>query len=219
MKICVVIPAHNESKAIAGLVKEIKGQGLDVLVVDDGSSDNTDQIATLAGAVVLRSEVNEGKGVCLRKGFKYALANDFDAVITMDGDGQHLPQELPQFVRLANTSKGDVFVGNRMYKTKDMPFVRIATNRFMSWMISRLSGQKIPDSQCGFRLIRRRVLEIVELKTAKFEIETEILIKAARSGFKIEPVLIKTVYGGEKSRINPLVDTLRFIRFLTQGLR
>ena len=214
MKICVIIPTFNESKEISRLVKEIKGKNLDVLAVDDGSSDSTAQIASKAGAIVLRNPVNEGKGSCLRKGFKYALEHGFDAVITIDGDGQHLPEDLPNFVSLAANSKADIFAGNRMSQTRNMPFVRVLTNRFMSWVISILSKQNIPDTQCGFRLIRRNVLEKVELKTSKFETETEILIKASRLGFKIEPVSIKTIYRGEKSQINPFVDTFRFLKFI-----
>ncbi|MDO8662760.1 MAG: glycosyltransferase family 2 protein [Candidatus Omnitrophota bacterium] len=222
MKTCVIIPAFNESKEISGLVEKIKAINPHILVVDDGSDDSTAQIALSAGAVVLKNSSNEGKGLCLRKGFKYALENNFDAVITMDGDGQHLPEDLPNFLRLGDDPNADIVVGNRMLKTQDMPFIRVVTNRFMSWLISLLSKQKIPDTQCGYRLIKRRVLEKLELKTSNFEIETEILINASRMGFKIRSVPIKTVYRGEKSQINPLVDTIRFLKFIlrqSQGTR
>ena len=214
MRACVIIPAYNESKEIAGLIKDIKTKVPDVLVVDDGSTDPTSQVASQAGAIVIRNIVNQGKGACLKQGFKYALANNFDAVITMDGDGQHLPEDLLAFTRGAESSASAILVGNRMLETKDMPWLRIITNKFMSWVISILSKQKIPDTQCGFRLIRSAVLEKIELKTTKFETETEILIKASRLGFKIESVPIKTVYRGGKSQINPFVDTLRFLRFI-----
>ena len=214
MRICVIIPTHNESKEIFRLVKEIKEQNLDVLVVDDGSMDNTSQIASDAGAAVLKNPVNEGKGSCLRKGFAYALEHNFDAVITMDGDGQHLPKDLQYFISSTGISKSDIFIGNRMLQTKNMPGIRILTNKFMSWLISLLSKQDIPDTQCGFRLIRRAVLEKIKLQTSKYEIETEILIKAAQSGFKIESVPVTTVYRGEKSQINPFADTLRFLKFI-----
>ncbi|MDD2927564.1 MAG: glycosyltransferase family 2 protein [Candidatus Omnitrophica bacterium] len=214
MKTCIIIPAHNESREIARLVKEIKGQSPDVLVIDDGSTDNTAEIASESGAVVLRNQSNEGKGSCLRKGFAYALTHNFDAAVTMDGDGQHLPQDLKLFITSASVSESGILIGNRMLQTKNMPLVRLLTNRFMSWLISRLCKQDIPDTQCGFRLIKRQVLERIELKTAKFEIETEILLKASRSGFKIDSIPITTVYRGEKSRINPLIDTLRFLKFI-----
>ncbi len=216
MKTGVIIPTYNEAKQIYRLVNEIKGQGLDVLVVDDGSRDGTAQIAASAGAVVLRNETNEGKGACLRKGFKYCLERNFDAVITMDGDGQHLPEDLPRFISGAVDPGAGIFAGNRMLEIKGMPLLRVITNKFMSWLVSGLSRQDIPDSQCGFRLIRRSVLEKIELKTSKFETETEILLKASRAGFKIASVPVRTVYRGETSKINPFRDTLRFLKFIVK---
>jgi len=105
-----------------------------------------------------------------------------------------------------------------MDKPKDMPFVRIWTNKFMSWFISSMVKQKIPDTQCGYRLIKKDVLSKINLVSYNFEIESEILIKAARLGFKIESVPIKSVYAGEKSRINPVVDTIRFFKFAIKEL-
>jgi glycosyltransferase involved in cell wall biosynthesis len=214
MKTCVVIPTYNESRAIGELVKKIRQQDLEVLVVDDGSQDNTFQIAQDSGARVLRNPGNMGKGASLNRGFRYALENDFEAVITMDGDGQHRCEDIPYFIRLAKYSSGAMFIGNRMFQTQNMPLIRVLTNKFMSWLISRISGQQIPDTQCGFRLIKKEVLEKISLQSSKFEIESELIIKAARAGFKIETVPIKTVYNKEKSRINPLTDTLRFFHFV-----
>jgi glycosyltransferase involved in cell wall biosynthesis len=214
MRTCVVIPTYNEAREIGKLVNEIRRQNLTVLVIDDGSSDNTQELARKNGAEVLRNETNLGKGASLIRGFDYALENNFDAVITMDGDGQHLPQDLPAFVRLAQDSDAAIIIGNRMGKTKAMPVIRVLTNRFMSWLISIVAGQEIPDSQCGYRLIKKEILREVRFQTRRFEAESEILIKAARLGFKIGSVPIRTVYSTEKSRINPVVDTLRFIRFI-----
>ena len=214
MKICVIIPTYNESKAIAGIIKRIRQQGLEIVVVDDGSTDNTAEIAKDNGAIVLRNQINEGKGSSLVKGFHYAVSRDFDAVITMDGDGQHLPEEIPYFVRLATYSDSGIFIGNRMFKIKTMPYIRIFANKLMSWLISLVAKQNIPDTQCGFRLIKKGVLERINLRTSKYETESEMIIKASRLGFKIESIPIKTVYEGEKSQINPIIDTLRFIRFI-----
>jgi hypothetical protein len=132
----------------------------------------------------------------------------------MDADGQHLASDIPYFLRLAGSSDGGIFIGNRMNKPRTMPSVRLLTNKVMSWLISKVARQRIPDTQCGFRLIKKEVLEKVKLNTAKFETESELLVKAARAGFKIESVPIKAIYAGEKSQINPFVDTLRFIRFM-----
>ncbi len=218
MKTCVITPTYNEAKSIAELVRQICEQNLQPLVIDDGSDDNTAQIAKENGAIVLRNEQNQGKGASLIRGFHYALEQNFDAVITMDGDGQHLVSDIPYFMRLAAYSDGSIFIGNRMNRPKSMPWLRLGTNKFMSWLISLIAKQKIPDTQCGFRLIKKDVLEKVNLKTSKYETESEILIQAARLGFKIESVPIKTVYGSEKSRINPIVDTARFIRFILKQI-
>ena len=218
MKTCVVIPTYNEAKSIAGLVKEIQGLNLEVIIVDDGSQDDTSRIAQENGATVLKNQINQGKGASLIKGFSYVLSKDCDAVITMDGDGQHLPSDIPYFLRLAEYSDNGILIGNRMLKRKNMPFIRVLTNKIMSGLISKITRQNVPDTQCGFRLIKRPVLEKINLKTSKYETESEILIKASRLGFKIESVPIKTVYSGEKSQINPFVDTLRFIKFLFREL-
>ena len=217
MKVYVVIPTYNEAKAIAGILKRVKAQRVEAaVVIDDGSSDNTAQIAKDSGAIVLANKQNAGKGASLLKGFDYLLTHGFDAVITMDGDGQHLPEDIPLFLNYKLPSA--IIVGNRMSQTKNMPAIRIITNKFMSWMISGICKQKIPDTQCGFRLIRREVLEKIHLESYKYEIESELLIKAARSGFKINSVDIGTVYAGEKSQINPFVDSLRFIRYMIKEL-
>lgn len=219
MKTCVIIPTYNEAKDIGRVVKQVKEQGLEVIVVDDGSVDNTSEIAKNYGATVLENKTNEGKGASLINGFHYALDNGFDAVINMDGDGQHLAEDIPFFLRLAKYSKSGVLVGNRMSnRTKNMPFLRFLVNKFMSWLISTVAKQRVADTQCGFRLIKKEVLEKIQLETSKYEIESEIIIKAARLGFKIESVPIKTIYQGERSHINPFVDTLRFIRFIVREL-
>ncbi|MBC8436258.1 MAG: glycosyltransferase family 2 protein [Candidatus Omnitrophica bacterium] len=218
MKACVLIPTFNEAGAIGSLIEKILRHDLSVIVVDDGSRDNTSVIAREKGAVVLRNPANEGKGASLKKGFNFALEQNYDAVITMDGDGQHRPDDIPYFMRLAQYSQSGIFIGNRMSRSANMPLLRLLTNKFMSWLISAIAKQRIPDTQCGFRLIKKEVLERLKLRTSKYETESEILIKAARAGFKVESVPIKSVYSGEKSKINPFVDTLRFVRFIIKEL-
>ena len=212
--ICVLIPSYNEARTIGNIVKEVKAQGLSVYVVDDGSSDGTAAIASGAGAVVIKHEKNMGKGTSLREGFKHILKDKFEAVIIMDGDNQHEAGSIPDFVRCMREEGADMVIGNRMLDTKAMPYLRFSTNRFMSYLLSRICGQRIPDTQCGYRLIKAEVLRAVPLTTDKYEIESELLIGASKAGFKIKSIPIKSIYGGEKSQIHPFVDTLRFLSFI-----
>ncbi|MCM8782946.1 MAG: glycosyltransferase family 2 protein [Candidatus Omnitrophica bacterium] len=214
MNACVIVPTYNESKNIASIVKKLKGYNLEVVVVDDGSQDNTAKVAENYGAKVIKNAYNLGKGASLIKGFNYAIKNNFDIVITMDGDGQHLPEEVLNFIQKAKESSACIFIGNRMLNTKDMPFLRKLTNLIMSLFISLIVKQYIPDTQCGFRLIKRELLEKLKLDTRHYETESEIIIKAKQLGYKIEVVPIKCIYRKLKSQIHPFLDTLRFIRFI-----
>ena len=214
MNVCVVIPTYNESANIADLIKGINKLGLSLLIVDDGSKDDTVKIARQNNAQVIVNQVNQGKGASLIRGFSYCLEKGFEVVICMDGDGQHLPADIPIFLKEAQVGTAAMFIGNRMNDTKKMPLVRWVTNKFMSWLISIICRQKIYDSQCGFRLIKAELLSKLDLKYSKYEIESEMLVKASRLGFKIKSVPIITVYRGEKSNINPVVDTVRFMRFI-----
>ncbi|MCM8783973.1 MAG: glycosyltransferase family 2 protein [Candidatus Omnitrophica bacterium] len=216
MKVCVLIPTYNEAKTIGWLIRRIKELGInEIVVVDDGSTDNTVQLAKDNGAEVLRNINNLGKGNSLRRGFSYCLEKNFDIVITIDGDGQHSPEEIPHFIDFFKHHRVDVIVGNRMHHPEGMPLIRFLTNKLMSKIISFLIHQEIPDTQCGLRLLRREVLEKINLRTDNFEIESEILIEAGRRGFVVFSLPIKTIYLHETiSQINPILDSLRFINFV-----
>jgi glycosyltransferase involved in cell wall biosynthesis len=218
MSICILIPAHNEARAIGPLVENLKKLSLDVVVVDDGSADGTGDIARGKGADVITINPRGGKGNALQKGFAHIVAKGYDALIMMDGDGQHAVEDVPKFVEKYRLTNSSVINGNRMGDHKDMPLVRRLTNWFMSWLISLVCGQSVPDSQCGFRLISCVVFDNIKLTSTNFEIESEILIKASRKGYKIDSVPIKTIYEGEQSKIHPVKDTIRFIRFLLREL-
>ncbi len=215
---CVLIPSYNEAKTIGMIVRDLKRSGLMVYVVDDGSSDNTDLIAKAEGAVVTRHKKNKGKGASLREGFRHILKKDYDAVLIMDADNQHDAGDIDSFVEKMDRTNADMVIGNRMVYTASMPNTRILVNRFMSRIISNIARQDIPDTQCGFRLIKKDVLEKINLESSNYEIESEMILKAAKEGFKIESVSIKTVYEDEKSRINPVFDTFRFIIFMLKIL-
>ena len=216
MKTCVIIPAYNESKAIAGLIKSVRGYVADTVVIDDGSTDNTAELARQAGAVVLSFKHNAGKGKALKDGFDYAVKNGYDAVIAMDADGQHSPDDLMNIINGAAAAGTGIVVGNRMDNPEKMPPSRFATNLLMSLIISLICRQNIPDTQCGYRLIKADVLKKINLISLNYEIESELLIKASRLGFKIVSVPIKSVYEGQMSLIHPLVDTWRFFVMLAR---
>lgn len=214
MKGCVIIPTFNEAKIIHDLVIQIKKFGLDILVVDDGSSDGTDTAARKAGATVVTHNRNMGKGASLRTGFQKVINEDYDYIITMDGDGQHRPDDLKNFIDLFVKEKSDIIVGNRMEEPKNMPFHRWITNKVMSMIISSVCKIYIPDSQNGFRLIKISALRDMVLSTSNYEIESELLIQASKKLYKIASVPIETIYSGQDSQINPVVDTVRFFRFI-----
>lgn len=218
MRICILIPCHNEAKAIGTLVATLKKQGHDVVVVDDGSSDGTGELARNSGADVIRIAERGGKGNAMQKGFESIVSKGYDALIVMDGDGQHAVEDVPAFVERYKTTQASVINGNRMANNRNMPFVRKVTNSFMSWMVSCVCRQRIPDSQCGFRLISCGVLRAIKLTSTNFEIETEILIKASKKGFKIDSVPVQTIYADEQSKIHPFKDTVRFFKYLVREL-
>ena len=215
----VIIPAYNEENTIARLVVEVRSFGFFVLVADDGSKDSTVAKAKASGADVLTAAVNQGKGSALRRGFDHFLKQNFLAALIMDSDGQHDPKELDLFFNALNAGNVQVVVGDRLHDPKGMPWIRRATNRFMSGIISSIAKQDVPDTQCGYRAIRGEALKKLVLRTSHFEIESEILLEAARYGFKIGSIPIQCVYRDEKSRINPFRDTIRFFSFLFKYLK
>jgi glycosyltransferase involved in cell wall biosynthesis len=218
MKIAVVIPAHNEARTIGPLVEAVRALGYDCIVIDDGSVDKTAATAAEAHAVVLKTGAKSGKGNALKLGFDYVVKNGYEALIAMDGDGQHSPSDIGAFVACYQNTSADIVSGNRMQNPQGMPLLRLATNHFMSWLISLFCRQHIPDTQCGFRLIKTRVLQVIKLESSDFEIETEVLIKASKKGFKIASVGIQTIYRDEVSKIQPVHDTFRFIAYLWHEL-
>ena len=129
----------------------------------------------------------------------------------LDADGQHLPEEIGRFLAAGATTAADLFVGTRMQDVGAMPFVRRMVNRYMSRRISRLCGQEVPDTQCGYRMISRALVPHLLDGTSRFEYETEMLIIASRKGFRIASVPISTIYSDEVSSIHPVRDTVRFL--------
>ncbi len=211
-----LIPAYREAKAIGDVVRGSRAHADHVLVVDDGSPDRTADVAREAGAEVIVHEVNRGKGGALVTGFRHALEQGAAAVVTLDGDGQHDPAEIPRFAEAFRSTDAAVVVGHRVDAEKAMPLIRRWTNRYMSWSISRRLGQRVPDTQCGFRLYRADVLPHLFTEAQGFAAESENLLRAGAQGFRIASVPVSTIYGEERSKIRPLRDTWRFNRMIVK---
>ena len=204
-EILAIIPAFNEQEKIGQVVKNIKEaeNKIDILVIDDGSTDSTAYQSGLAGAKVIRLSSNMGYGVALQTGYKYAFERGYDFVVQLDGDGQHDPAEIHRFVARAERVGADIVVGCRMGNVGSMPVVRKWTNLLTSAILSRLAHARIRDSQSGYRLIRVRVLRSVSLVSQNYDLESEILVRAARKGFRISEVPVRTIYTGSPSSIHP----------------
>lgn len=219
--VAALIPCYFEEKHIREVAVRAHAQLDTVLVVDDGSTDGTEREARAAGVEVIRHPVNQGKGAAIKTGLRDLTARaGIEYALILDGDGQHLPEEIPNFLAAASATRAPMLVGTRMSDTSRMPFVRRMTNRFMSWQISRACGQVVPDSQCGFRMVHRDLAPaMVAIATTKFDYETEMLVVASRRGLPIAAVPISTIYGDEVSKIHPIRDTLRFFEMMARFKR
>lgn len=211
---CVIIPAYREAGRIGAVVERVRVYVPDVLVVDDGSPDETATQAGQAGAIVIRHAANCGKGTALDTGFRAARERGFDFVITLDGDGQHAPSDLPAFIEEFRRAGTPVLIGTRMADTRDMPWLRYLTNRCMSWLLSREMGQWVPDTQCGYRLYALAVVPEISARSKRFAAESEILMDLSQRGVKIGSVPVTTIYGSEKSKIHPVKDAVLFLKML-----
>jgi glycosyltransferase involved in cell wall biosynthesis len=220
-----VIPAYQDEKHIGDIARRTRERLDHVLVVDDGSTDQTAQRAREAGAEVIVHPQNQGKGEAIKTGLAHWLhtANPASGgqdcqiswVILLDSDGQHLPEEIDRFLTAAAAvTRPTFFIGNRMEDLARMPFVRRVVNRYMSNQISQVCGQQIPDTQNGYRMLHRELIPDMLGGSHRFDYETEVLIIASRKGYAIESVPISTVYTDQVSKIHPLRDAFRFFKLM-----
>jgi glycosyltransferase involved in cell wall biosynthesis len=213
----VLIPALNAAQTVGQLLGGLRRHVAieSIVVVDDGSSDETAAIAKAAGAVVLSHEANRGKGAALRTGFQYILSSSgHESVITMDADLQHDPEDVPKFLTAWQSGDLDLILGYRQRIGRGMPIHRVLSNTITSALVSARTGVRIRDSQTGFRLIARSVLSSIDVQADGYEAETEILIKAARNGFRIGGVPIATIYNSAPSHMTNWKTTKRFLQVL-----
>lgn len=213
--VAAVIPAYHEEVHVRSVAERAGAQLDHILVIDDGSKDATAARAREGGAEVIVHPENRGKGEAIKTGLRHWLAQpEIEFIVLLDADGQHLPDEIGRFLNAAAAAEAGLFVGTRMNDVRHMPFVRRTVNRYMSHRISRLCGQEVPDTQCGYRMVHRALAQHLLAGTSRFEYETEMLIIASREGFRIAAVPISTIYSDEVSSIHPVRDTIRFYKLM-----
>lgn len=205
----IAVPAYQAGPSIGGVVHRCLQQLPHVLVVDDGSDDDTAVEARRAGAEVVSLGVNRGKGDALETAFGELFGRGFSAIVTVDADGQHLPEEIPEL--LAAVDRADLILGTRDHLYEQMSPVRRTSNRLSSAAISWVAGQRLPDVQTGFRVYSKRLVETVGFPEPGFEAESAVVVRAARSGFRIHgvPVRLGFADGRTTSHYRPLIDSLR----------
>ena len=214
MRVAALIPAYQAAASLGEVLLRLAAldPAPEVLVVDDGSRDATDEVARQFGAQVISFAANRGKGHALLAGF--AALSEYDAVVSLDADGQHPPEYFPEFVRAAEAG-ADLVLGVRA-RSPEMPAARRFANAFSSGWASWLAGRRVSDSQCGYRLHTRAVLHHVPLTPGRYEIETEMVVRASRLGFRLGRVEIPTVYGEAKSHLSAVRDVPRIVGSLAR---
>lgn len=219
-KVCVLIPAYNAAETIHDVLKKVGSLNLDMVVVDDGSMDQTGEIALRCGAHLIKHPSNLGKGAALRTGLQYILQRDYELVITLDADGQHDPLAIPTLLEAFKSVGPDLLIASRAGEFHRMTFLRRFWNRLGVKAISRLCHADITDSQSGFRLIRTRFLKDIPLTTTGFEMELELLIKACKKGGSVLsiPINVPKVDGTHSSHFRPVTDTWLICKLFLRSL-
>jgi glycosyltransferase involved in cell wall biosynthesis len=195
MRTLVVIPAFNEGKTVASVIRDLKDHGFrDIVVIDDGSSDNTSSESLKAGVVVLKHIVNRGLGAGIGTGFEYAKNNGFELLITFDGDGQHVATDLGRLIGPIIKNKADVVIGSRLADSSQMPFVR----KFLNWSANALTfalfGVWTTDSQSGLRAFNKKAINCIKIKTDRMEVSSEFFKEIARNHLRFVEIPIKAIY-------------------------
>jgi glycosyltransferase involved in cell wall biosynthesis len=215
--ILICIPAFNEAERIGRVVSRSRAFGTHILVCDDGSTDDTSSEATKNGAIVACHKKNLGKGAALKTLLREASKFGSDVVVTLDGDGQHDPSDIPRLVAPVLEGTADVVIGCRFSGENRIPLYRRVGNSVLSLMTNWSAGTRIRDTQSGFRAYSSRVLPSISIIENGMGVDSEILIKLAREGFKIEERNVAVTYGGDTSTFNPASHILRVLWSLTRG--
>ena len=218
-RVVVVIPAYNAAQTLGAVVAESRKFIDTIVIVNDGSEDETAAMAMTSGAELVSHSHNRGKGAALKSGFAWALEHSFDAVITLDADGQHLPREIPKFLEARERTHADLIIGGRSHLFDQMLPRRRLANRFSAWSIAKASKTSITDSQSGFRLYSANLLRSVRLRTDGFDLESEVIVRAGCGGFTVLtiPIELGFVDGVSTSHYKPVKDTLRIAWTVTRA--
>jgi glycosyltransferase involved in cell wall biosynthesis len=216
----VLIPAYNAEATLRGVIEGVKRSRFDIVVVDDGSTDSTPRIVREMGVTLLRHPENRGKGRALRTGFKYVIEHGYEAVITIDADGQHDPADISRFVELYRQGRPDIIIGSRAAQFNEMPWLRRFWNQLGAKAVSRLTKTPVSDSQSGYRLVRTDVIGDLQLTTSTYEMEMELLIKACKKGYRVVTmdVIGHAINDTSTSHFRPVVDTFKICMLYLRSL-
>jgi glycosyltransferase involved in cell wall biosynthesis len=215
--VVVCIPAYNEETRIGRVVRESRKFAHHVIVCDDGSADNTAEEAAENGALVLRHDRNEGKGAALRTLLGIARKLSPDVIITLDADGQHDPSDIPKLVMPILDGLADVVIGSRFGSGNKIPIYRKLGNSILTSLTNMTAKTRVQDTQSGFRAYSSRVISTITINRNGMGVDSELLIRVAKGGFKIEEKKVSVKYEGETSTFNPLSHTLRVVWSLVRG--
>lgn len=209
MKVTAVIPAYNESRRIGAVISALAPYVQEIIVVDDGSTDETEAVAQAAApvATVVRHRVNLGKGAALKTGCELALRRGSECIVILDADGQHVPSEVPLLVNFIERREADFVVGTRRGR-ESMPFVAVIGNAFLSAMTSLFFGIRVSDTQSGYRAFRSTVFDQLRWRSTGYSVETEMLVNAGKHGLRVKEVPIQTIYH-DRYKGTTIVDGLR----------
>jgi glycosyltransferase involved in cell wall biosynthesis len=209
MNIVALIPTYNEVNHVVRVVQRTRSL-LPVVVIDDGSTDGSGAAAAEAGATVLTHAENRGKGAALATGISWALEQGCEAVVTLDADAQHDPDEIATFLEAYRADLADMIIGRRDFS--QMPFRNQFGNRLGNRILSWALRRPIPDNQSGYRLLNRRAMETLRFTTTGFDFEVEMIVQAIIAGLRLDWVDIRTIYAGESSHFRVFRDTVEFLK-------